>query len=81
MTLVRVSLVVGIVLGSIVPLGAQVDLLGSLAGILSQRRLGVEEIPLKWPAIHEQVDHAFGTWGEVQPGRRLRSGLRRRLGQ
>jgi hypothetical protein len=36
-----------------------------LAGIGVQLRLVIEGVNVGWPAVHEQENHPFGSWGEV----------------
>ncbi len=51
-----------------------------LAGILRQRRLGIERIDVRRPAVHEQVDDALGLGRKVRRARRQRVGVDHVLG-
>ena len=48
------------------PLGRQVAAGQRLAGVLGERRLGVERVDVRRPAVHEQVDDVLGLGREVR---------------
>ena len=55
-------------------LGQQICSLRLLPRILLQTRFGIEQISLKRPPVHEQVNHAFRFGCEVRGARRVRAG-------